>query len=130
MKNALLIVAVIAVGTFGVLYFINQGKTAASAPSVITQNEAVKTVEMEAGSFYYKPSVITARTGEKVRIVLHSVSMMHNFNIDELNIHSAMVKNGDTATFEFTAGKRGTYEYYCSVGKHRQFGQVGTLTVQ
>lgn len=93
-------------------------------------NEEIKTVEMEAGSFYYKPNLITVKKGEKVKIVMKSVSMMHDFNIDELNVKMPIVKNGDTGTVEFTADKIGTFEYYCSVGQHRQNGQVGKLVIE
>lgn len=90
----------------------------------------VKTIDIEAGSFYYKPNVLTVKKGQKVKIVIHSVSMMHDFNIDELGVKSAIVKNGDTGTVEFTPEKAGTFEYYCSVGQHRANGQVGKITVE
>lgn len=93
-------------------------------------NEEIKTVEMEAGSFYYKPNIITIKKGEKVKIVMKSVSMMHDFVIDELGVKMPIVKNGDTGTVEFTADKIGTFEYYCSVGQHRQLGQIGKLVVE
>jgi uncharacterized cupredoxin-like copper-binding protein len=31
---------------------------------------------------------------------------------------------------QFVADKTGTFEFYCSVGNHRQMGMVGTLVVQ
>jgi heme/copper-type cytochrome/quinol oxidase subunit 2 len=90
----------------------------------------VKTIEMEAGSFYYNPKSVTVKKGQKVVINLKAVDMMHNINIDELNVHSKTVSSGSTITVEFVADKVGTYEYYCAVGQHRQKGQVGTLVVQ
>ena len=93
-------------------------------------NESIKTVEVEAGSYYYKPNIITAKKGETIKIEMKSVSMMHDFNIDELGVKMPIVKNGDTGTVEFTVDKVGTFEYYCSVGQHRQLGQVGKLIVE
>jgi nitrosocyanin len=90
----------------------------------------VTVIEVEAGSFYYKPNAITVKKGQKVKIVMHSVSMMHDFNIDELNVKMPIIKNGDTGTIEFTPDQVGTFEYYCSVGQHRKMGQIGTLTVE
>jgi plastocyanin len=87
-------------------------------------------VDVETGSFYYKPNEIRVKKGETVKITLHSVSMMHDFNIDELNVKSPIVKNGDTGTVEFVASKAGEFEYYCSVGQHRAQGQVGKLIVE
>lgn len=98
-----------------------------ASPSV---SPAVLTVDMEAGSYYFKPNVIRAKKGETVRIVFHAVSMMHNFNVDALNVHSPTVRNGNTATFEFTPEKTGQFEFYCAIANHRAMGQVGTLIVQ
>jgi len=106
--------------------------TAPTESTPLTQpiNESIKTIKVEAGSYYYKPNIITVKKGEKVKIIMNSVSMMHDFNIDELGVKMPIVKNGDTGTVEFTADKVGTFEYYCSVGQHRQMGQVGQLTVE
>jgi len=101
--------------------------SAKSSSELMTKN--IKEINMEAGSFYYKPNTITVKKGETVKIVMHSVSMMHDFNIDELNVRMPIVKNGDTGIVEFTADKVGTFEYYCSVGQHRANGQVGKITI-
>lgn len=93
-------------------------------------NAEVKIVEVEAGSFYYKPNEIKVKKGEKVKIVLKSVSMMHNFVIDELNVQIPITKSGETGTVEFVADKVGTFTYYCSVGQHRKNGQEGKLIVE
>ena len=114
-----------------VLFFKNRSPVTnpqpVTTPTVSDTN--LKTIDLEAGSFYYKPNQITLKKGEKVKIVLHAVSMMHDFNIDELNIKLPVTKNGETGSVEFTADKVGTFEYYCSVGQHRKLGQVGKLTV-
>lgn len=90
----------------------------------------VKTIKVEAGSFYYKPVEIRVKVGDKVKIEMTAVDMMHNFNIDELDVKVPLAKSGETTTAEFTASKAGTFEYYCSVGQHRQRGQVGKLVVE
>jgi len=96
----------------------------------VTLTEEIQTVNLEAGSFYYKPNVITVKKGQKVRIVMKAADQMHNFNIDELGVKLPIVKSGNTGTVEFTADKLGTFEYYCSVVQHRANGQVGKLIVQ
>lgn len=101
---------------------------ASSSASVSTEN-GVTTVTMDAGAFYYKPNQITVKKGTKVKVVLTSRDMMHDFNIDELKVKSEIAKSGETKTVEFTAEKVGSFEYYCSVGEHRKRGQVGTLVV-
>lgn len=107
-------------------------QTSTNAPaddSDAMTDENVRIIEVEAGSFYFKPNMITLKKGEKVKLVLNSVSMMHDYVVDELGIKTEIVKSGDTATVEFTADKVGTFESYCSVGQHRAQGQVGKLIV-
>ncbi len=112
-----------------VVAMTQKDSTATSEETGATDAEVV-TIDMEAGSFYYKPNVITVKEGTKVKIVFTSVSMMHNLYIDELEVKSPTVKSGNTETFEFIANKKGTYEYYCAIGSHRANGQVGTLIVE
>ena len=54
----------------------------------------------------------------------------HDFIIDEFNVATKRLNGGEQDAVEFTADKTGSFEYYCSVGQHRQNGQVGTLIVE
>ena len=96
----------------------------------VVDEQGVRVIDVEAGSFYYKPNVMKVKKGETVRIVLKAVSMMHDFNIDELGVKLPIVTDGDSGTIEFVAGEVGTFEYYCSVGQHRANGQVSMITVE
>jgi len=40
---------------------------------------------------------------------------MHNFNIDELNVHTRDLGYFGSQTITFVADKTGTYQYYCSI---------------
>ena len=55
---------------------------------------------------------------------------MHDWVLDEFNAKTKVIQGGQTDTVEFTASKAGTFEYYCSVGQHRQMGMVGKFIVQ
>jgi plastocyanin len=104
----------------------------ATAAPETAQTQDVATamvIDVEAGSFYYTPDTITIKKGQPVKIVMTSVSMMHDFVIDELNVAMPIIQNGDTGEVEFTPAVAGTFEYYCSVGEHRANGQVGRLIV-
>ncbi|OGG22115.1 hypothetical protein A3D03_02005 [Candidatus Gottesmanbacteria bacterium RIFCSPHIGHO2_02_FULL_40_13] len=92
--------------------------------------ENIKTIEMEGGSFYFKPDKITVKEGDRIKILLKSVDKVHNLYLDEFKVKSSDVKTGETTSIEFTAGKKGSYEYYCAIGQHRQMGMVGTLIVE
>lgn len=87
------------------------------------------TIAIEAGSFYYKPNLIRVKKGEKVKVTLNAVSMVHNFNIDELSVKGPNTQMGTSSTVEFTADKVGEFEFYCSIGQHRANGQVGKLII-
>jgi len=92
-------------------------------------SQEVRTIEVEAGVYYFKPSEIKVKKGEKVRIVLKNVEGMHDFVIDELKVNSGIIQSGQTTEFEFVAEKTGEFEYYCSVSNHRAMGMKGTLVV-
>jgi heme/copper-type cytochrome/quinol oxidase subunit 2 len=101
-----------------------------SSASAATTAAGVKVIAVEAGSFYYKPNEIRVKKGEKVKIDLTAVDMMHDFNIDALNVHLPITKSGTSSSVVFTADRTGVFEYYCSVGNHRARGQVGKLIVE
>lgn len=88
-------------------------------------------IEVEGGSYYFDPDVITVEAGQEVTITLNSMDMMHDFVIDELDVATEVVPGGETGSVTFTApDKPGEYEFYCSVGNHRAQGMVGTLIVE
>lgn len=105
-------------------------QTSELADESISAMDEVQIVEVEAGSFYFKPNEIRVKKGQKVKIVMKSVSMMHDFVIDELDVSMPVVQDGDMGEVEFTATEAGEFEYYCSVGEHRANGQVGKLIVE
>ncbi len=112
-------------------------KEATTVQSPVAVNSVVastsaneQNITIEAGAFYYKPNVINAKVGQKITILFDSKDMMHDFNIDELSVKGPMVKGGATDTFSFTPDKKGTFEFYCSIGQHRANGQVGTIVIE
>lgn len=98
--------------------------------SIIDQNPNVEIISVEAGSFYFEPNEIRVKKDQKIRIELNSVSMMHDFVIDKLNVSTEIIQSGDTGIVEFTPDQTGEFEFYCSVGNHRQLGMVGKLIVE
>lgn len=90
----------------------------------------VKEFTIDGANYSYTPNNLTVNEGDTVRITLNSTDMMHDFVIDELDVKSDVIPNGESTTIEFVADQSGTFEFYCSVGDHRERGMVGTLTVQ
>jgi len=122
----LLIVAALIYG--GKLYLKKPAETKPTAP-MTTDETGVKTINVTGANFRFNPKTITVKKGDRVKIVLKSEDMQHDFVIDELGAKTAVAVAGETVETEFAADKAGQFEYYCSVGNHRSQGMVGTLTV-
>lgn len=91
---------------------------------------AVREIVVTGSSFKFDPTEIKIAKGEKVKIILKNSGGVHDLKIDGLNVGTKVINAGATDSFEFTADKTETFEYYCSVGNHRQQGMVGKLIVQ
>lgn len=87
-------------------------------------------IAVEGGNFFFKPNEIRVKKGEKVTITLKNSGGFHNLEIDELNVKTKTIKDGETDTVSFTPDKTGSFEYYCAVGNHREMGMKGTLIVE
>ncbi|MCA9390461.1 cupredoxin domain-containing protein [candidate division WWE3 bacterium] len=96
---------------------------------MLNEDQSVKEFTIEAGSFYYTPNMIEVQKGDTVRIIIESVDMMHDFTLDAFGVQTPVTPAGSSNTVEFVADTIGSFEFYCSVGQHRQLGQVGTLIV-
>lgn len=73
---------------------------------------------------------IEVNEGDKVKIEFTSTEGFHDWVVDEFGATSK-VRAGDPSTsVEFIADKKGTFEYYCSVGSHREMGMKGKLIVK
>ena len=73
---------------------------------------------------------IKVKVGEKIKIEFTSTEGFHDFVIDELEAKTDKVNSGGSTSVEFVANQAGTFSYYCSVGKHRDFGMEGTFIVE
>jgi len=94
------------------------------------EDSDVKEFTLTAGNYYYSEEEIRVEKGDTVRIILESEGGLHNWVLDEFNVESERVSSGKRDVIEFTADEVGEFVYYCSVGQHRQLGQVGTLIVE
>jgi nitrite reductase (NO-forming) len=87
-----------------------------------------QTVEMIDINFNPKELTIPANTDVTINLVNNGAAN-HNFNIDELNVHSGDYSPGQTGTVTINAAP-GDYQYYCSIPGHKEAGMVGTLHLQ
>jgi plastocyanin len=81
-------------------------------------------------NFEFSLGEIKVKKGDTVRINFSSTDGFHDWTIDEFAASTEQVNTGGASTVVFTADRAGTFEYYCSVGSHRQLGMVGNLIVE
>ena len=100
----------------------------ATTPAAETQADA----SLEMSNYKYSSETLTARAGST--IALSTLEGTHDFVIDDpnLSIQSEVVGAGDqpqTITIPEDTPP-GEYTFYCSLGRHREFGMEGTLIVE
>ena len=112
--------------------------TTATAVPTETMKEAtptamvgtVKEFTVSGGNYYFKPSQITVKKGDTVKITFTNNGGFHDFVLDGYNVKTDVIGSGKSQTITFTADKVGSFQYYCSVANHRAMGMTGTLIVQ
>ena len=95
-----------------------------------TDNSNQKQFNITGSNFKYNLSEIRVKKGDNVKIVFTNTEGSHDLVIDEFNVRTPQIKAGEKSTIDFIADKSGTFEYYCSIGNHRQMGMKGQLTVE
>lgn len=145
MNNKIIItILIIAVAIFGIIWWIGQTDNQPQEPQPNGQNvnvnvEPEPTEEepigadftLEGTEYSFDVDSLTVSEGDRIRITLMNTGTMpHDFVLDEFNARTRILQPGEIDTIEFTANTAGTYEYYCSVGNHRELGMVGTIVVE
>ena len=156
MKNALLLIAVLLIAGAGCSTTSNTTITP-SAPETQTNTDTTSgsgetnegDLEVEVGvdvgveveqdvvdvtvvgtNMVFDLKEIRVKKGDKVRVTFKNEEGFHDWVLDEFNVKTKQIGAGQEEVVEFTADKAGTFEYYCSVGKHRQNGMFGKLIVE
>lgn len=103
-----------------------------SSPSPVASEANLQSFEIEGKPFEFSIKEIRVKEGDRVRITFKNTEGMHDWVIDEFNARTRQIQAGESETVEFVANKKGTFEYYCSVGNgyHRQQGMIGKLIVE
>ncbi len=73
---------------------------------------------------------LRVKKGDRVRIEFTSTQGFHDWVVDEFNASTKQVWAVNSTFVEFVADKKGTFDYYCSVGRHREMGMKGNLVVE
>jgi plastocyanin len=140
MKNIGIVLLVLAV--LGGGYMMMKGMTpkenmvsptvAPTAGESMMPMEQVQELTLDSFEFGYDQKELALKKGQTVQMTLtNSGKMPHDWVVDEIaGAKTQMIKNGETTTITFVADTAGEFEYYCSVGQHRQQGMVGKLIVE
>jgi len=94
-----------------------------------TTNGPVKEFTVDGTNFAFSPKTITVNKGDIVKITFRDDDGRHNLIVNGYNVATDVLSGGEQ-TIQFFADKTGQFEYYCSVGEHRDLGMTGTLIVQ
>lgn len=89
-----------------------------------------KEFTVEGSPFKFTPKEIRVKKGDTVVVTFKNAQGTHDFAIDEFDVKTNQIGEGEEEEVEFVASKVGTFEYYCSVGNHRAQGMVGKLIVE
>lgn len=98
----------------------------------VMEGTSEKTVEIavEGSNYKFAPAEIRVKKGENIRLVFKSAGGIHDFVIDEFDVTTSQIGDGEEEEVEFVADKVGTFAYFCSVGNHRKIGMEGKLVVE
>jgi plastocyanin len=92
--------------------------------------EGVKEISVESNGLNFTPATIRVKQGDKVKVTYKNNMGRHDWTLDGYDVQTDLINAGATDTVEFTASKKGSFEYYCSVPGHREAGMKGTLIVE
>jgi len=95
-----------------------------------TTEATTKDVTVTGKNFSFAPNEIRVKQGDTVRVTFMNQTGTHDWRLDEFKAATKIVQSGQQETVVFVADKKGQFEYYCSVGNHRQMGMRGTLIVE
>lgn len=102
-----------------------------NAPKQTPQAAPTVTGEIGINASYakFQPSRIEVSKDKAAHLKLTSTDTNHTFTVDESGINIS-IPAGKTVSQDITAGKTGTFTFYCAVPGHRQAGMQGSLEVK
>ena len=119
MKNKILLILISAISISFILVVLFYLKPEKKTDGTFqTQTEVIREIIVNASRFEYNPSVITAKRGERIKLIINNTDALHGIIIPELGI------SGNDFV-EFVIDKEGEFIWYCNnfCGQgHQQMG--------
>ncbi len=99
--------------------------------TAVAEKGAVKTFEVTGEPFSFSLKEMKVKQGDTVKVIFSNKEGIHNWVLDEFDgAKTKTIAAGESETVQFVADKKGTFEYYCSVGAHRANGMKGNFIVE
>lgn len=99
-------------------------------PSETPEGQVDAEIDLTGTNYAFSQETIRVQQGDTVQVTLTATEGFHDWVVDAFDAATERVRDGDAASVTFVADEAGEFEYYCSVGNHRQQGMVGTLIVE
>jgi nitrite reductase (NO-forming) len=104
--------------------------TPAASPAASAAAALPTTLDVEMKDIAFDVKELTLPANSEITINLkNSGAATHNFNIDELDVHSGDYAGGQTGTVTFKTGAPGEFSFYCNIPGHKEAGMIGKVTV-
>jgi cytochrome c oxidase subunit II len=101
------------VGSLSPIYPANNKNPQEQALSGELRN-GIREIEVTAYKYGFFPNPILVKYGEKVKLLMTAMDVMHGISISEFKVNQAL-PIGVTKSIEFTASVKGTFMVHCSV---------------
>ncbi|HLC78671.1 MAG TPA: cupredoxin domain-containing protein [Candidatus Nanoarchaeia archaeon] len=142
-KTLGIVIAIVLVVALGIFVISSLGKSndglTGNAVSGDTENNAdsdVVVIKITSSHLRFfldgvESPELKVKQGDTIRIEFVNEEGFHDFVLDEfVGARTKQMAAGNSETIEFVADKKGTFEYYCSVGQHRANGMYGKFIVE
>lgn len=138
MNKTILIIVIVFVAIAGGYFLLRSGYqapepevTAPEGEISLSPSSEVKEVTIIGTEFFFSPSQITLKAGEKIKITFENQGgAPHNLVIDGFDVQTKIISKGQKDIIEFIASRTGKFDFFCSVPGHREAGMKGMFKVE
>ena len=110
----LLIVVIVIIFAGGFILLRKPQPSQQSTSLEQTQTGEAREIAVTAKQWQFSPNPIRVKLGERVRLRIKSVDVAHGFALPDFGINEVL-QPGKEVVVEFTADKKGTFSFFCSV---------------
>ncbi len=119
MNKIVIISAIALIAIFAIIYLIRDNNNLSGEIIQDIDSQTVPTGEIKefsiiAKQWKFDPATITVNQGDKVRLSITSIDVAHGIAIPDYRINEYLTP-GQTVNIEFTADRKGTFIFSCSV---------------